>query len=277
MENFAQKMRKDIYSRYVEPSGEIRQGLSERDVVNLLRTSELMDNTTYRTLMEILFAIDPDEKWERFCIGYLYPDYAWQKRLCKSGKTNIGSQHEHNLKPPEVFFKIYRLITFHEMIFGDIVRNLKERGMVGVAKGKAEFGPRALGNRSLLADPSILNMKDKVNKVKGREEFRPFAPMILKEDVDIYFESGIPSPFMNTIRKAKPVTIKKYPSIVHLDGTSRLQEVTEEPYRTLLAEWKKETGCPMLLNTSLNVKGEPIVNTEIDAKNFQSKTGVKVL
>jgi len=159
----------------------------------------------------------------------------------------------------------------------DIVRNLKERGMVGVAKGKAEFGPRALGNRSLLADPSILNMKDKVNKVKGREEFRPFAPMILKEDVDIYFESGIPSPFMNTIRKAKPVTIKKYPSIVHLDGTSRLQEVTEEPYRTLLAEWKKETGCPMLLNTSLNVKGEPIVNTEIDAKNFQSKTGVKVL
>ena len=67
MENFAQKMRKDIYSRYVEPSGEIRQGLSERDAVNLLRTSELMDNTTYRTLMEILFAIDPDEKWERFC------------------------------------------------------------------------------------------------------------------------------------------------------------------------------------------------------------------
>ena len=126
MENFAQKMHKDIYSRYVEPSGEIRQGLSERDAVNLLRTSELMDNTTYRTLMEILFAIDPDEKWERFCIGYLYPDYAWQERLCKSGKTNMGSPHEHNLKPPELFFKIHRLIAFHEMIFGDIVRNLGE-------------------------------------------------------------------------------------------------------------------------------------------------------
>ena len=82
---------------------------------------------------------------------------------------------------------------------------------------------------------------------------------------------------MNTIRKAKSETIEKYPSIVHLDGTSRLQEVTEEPHRTLLQEWKKETGCPMLLNTSLNVKGEPIVNTEEDAKNFENRTGVKVL
>ena len=159
----------------------------------------------------------------------------------------------------------------------EIIQELKQNHMVGVAKGRAEFGPRALGNRSLLADPSLLDIKDRVNKVKGREEFRPFAPMILKEDADIYFESGIPSPFMNTIRKAKPETIEKYPGIVHIDGTSRLQEIAEEPHRTLLQEWKKETGCPMLLNTSLNVKGEPIVNTEEDAKNFQSKTGVKVL
>ena len=159
----------------------------------------------------------------------------------------------------------------------EIVQELKQNHMVGVAKGRAEFGPRALGNRSFLADPSLLDMKDRINQVKGREEFRPFAPMILKEDADTYFESGISSPFMNTIRKAKPETIEKYPSIVHLDGTSRLQEVTEEPHRTLLQEWKKETGCPMLLNTSLNVKGEPIVNTEEDAKNFENRTGVKVL
>ena len=158
----------------------------------------------------------------------------------------------------------------------EIIKELKERGIVGVAKGRAEFGPRALGNRSLLADPSIFNMKHRVNLVKGREEFRPFAPMILKEDADLFFEEGISSPFMNTIRKAKLITLKKYPSIVHLDGTSRLQEVTEEPHRTLLQEWKKETGCPMLLNTSLNVKGEPIVNTEVDARNFEKKTGVRV-
>ena len=159
----------------------------------------------------------------------------------------------------------------------EIIQELKRNCMVGVAKGRAEFGPRALGNRSFLADPSLLDIKDRVNKVKGREEFRPFAPMILKEDADTYFESGIPSPFMNTIRKAKSETIEKYPGIVHIDGTSRLQEITEEPHRTLLQEWKKETGCPMLLNTSLNVKGEPIVNTEEDANKFQLKTGVKVL
>ena len=158
----------------------------------------------------------------------------------------------------------------------EIIQELKQNHMVGVAKGRAEFGPRALGNRSLLADPSLLDMKDRINRVKGREEFRPFAPMILKEDADKYFENGISSPFMNTIRKAKTETIEKYPSIVHLDGTSRLQEVTEEPQKTLLQEWKKETGCPMLLNTSLNVKGEPIVNTEVDAINFEKKTGVRV-
>ena len=159
----------------------------------------------------------------------------------------------------------------------EIIQELKRNCMVGVAKGRAEFGPRALGNRSFLADPSLLDIKDRVNKVKGREEFRPFAPMILKEDADTYFESGIPSPFMNTIRKAKPETIEKYPGIVHLDGTSRLQEITEEPHRTLLQEWKKETGCPMLLNTSLNVKGQPIINNETEAKQFETKTGVKVL
>ena len=159
----------------------------------------------------------------------------------------------------------------------EIIQELKRNCMVGVAKGRAEFGPRALGNRSFLADPSLLDIKDRVNKVKGREEFRPFAPMILKEDADTYFESGIPSPFMNTIRKAKQETIEKYPGIVHLDGTSRLQEITEEPHRTLLQEWKKETGCPMLLNTSLNIKGEPIVNTEEDARRFQNNNNITVL
>ena len=159
----------------------------------------------------------------------------------------------------------------------EIIQELKRNCMVGVANGRAEFGPRALGNRSFLADPSLLDIKDRVNKVKGREEFRPFAPMILKEDADTYFESGIPSPFMNTIRKAKQETIEKYPGIVHLDGTSRLQEITEEPHRTLLQEWKKETGCPMLLNTSLNIKGQPIINNKTEAKQFETKTGVKVL
>ena len=154
----------------------------------------------------------------------------------------------------------------------EIIKELKETGWVGVANGKAEFGPRALGNRSLLADPRVPEIKEKLNKYKGREEFRPVAPMILKEDVSEYFHDGMPSPFMNTVRQAKIGG-----SWVHLDGTSRIQEVTDEPHRTLLEEWKKETGSSILLNTSLNVKGEPIVNTEGDAKNFENKTGIMVL
>jgi carbamoyltransferase len=189
------------------------------------------------------------------------------------GGSAIGCALDHKIKAnPYLGYEISGKYPVTK-----IVKELKETGIVGVAKGKAEFGPRALGNRSFLADPSLLDMKDRVNMVKGREKFRPFAPMILKEDVNSYFEEGIPSPFMNTIRKAKNETKEKYPSIIHLDGTSRVQEVSEEPHRTLLEEWKKETGCSMLLNTSLNVKGEPIVNTEKDAKIFELKTGVKVL
>tara|TARA_B100001029_G_C15064017_1_gene461739 strand:- start:20824 stop:22206 length:1383 start_codon:yes stop_codon:yes gene_type:complete len=168
----------------------------------------------------------------------------------------------------------------------EIIKELKENGVVGVANGKAEFGPRALGNRSLLSDPwkypkrtghVEVDVKKMVNEIKGREEFRPFAPMILKENVNRFFRDGISSPFMNGVREACHEIHDHYPSIMHIDGTSRIQEVTEEPHKTLLEEWEKETGCPMLLNTSLNIKGEPIINNKAEAKNFEVKTGVKVL
>ena len=189
------------------------------------------------------------------------------------GGSAIGCALDHKIEPnPYLGYEIAG-----EYPVTEIIKELKENHMVGVAKGRAEFGPRALGNRSLFADPSILDMKNKVNKVKGREKFRPFAPMILKEDVNTFFEKGISSPYMNTVRNATHQTQQLYPSIVHLDGTSRIQEVTEDPHRTLLEEWKKETGCPMLLNTSLNIKGEPIVNNEKDVKKFEIKTDVKVL
>ena len=159
----------------------------------------------------------------------------------------------------------------------EIVKSLKKHKIVGVAKGKAEFGPRALGNRSLLADPSILDIKDRVNKIKGREEFRPFAPMILKEDVDTYFNGGLYSPYMSSVKLATHQTQKLYPGIVHVDGTSRVQIVEKGVHRKLLETWKEKTKCPMLLNTSLNIKGQPIVNDEVDVVEFEKTTGVKVL
>lgn len=161
------------------------------------------------------------------------------------------------------------------------LEQLETVGMVGVANGRAEFGPRALGNRSLLADPRGQDMKDLVNTVKRRQEFRPFAPVIMEDYVHREFKmpSGCnSSPFMQYIAKTKKPEL--YPAITHLDGTARVQTVTrvQHPglYR-LLEKWYNKTGCPMLLNTSLNIKGEPMVDTEKDAERWIEKYNVKVV
>tara|TARA_B110000858_G_C17784521_1_gene466476 strand:+ start:342 stop:1784 length:1443 start_codon:yes stop_codon:yes gene_type:complete len=159
-----------------------------------------------------------------------------------------------------------------------LLNELLTNHMVGVANGRAEFGPRALGNRSLLADPRGQEMKDLVNSIKKRQEFRPFAPVILESDVHKYFDvpRGFKSPYMQYVVKCRDT--KSYPAIVHEDGTSRVQTVSKEDHRglyNLLTKWKEETGCPMLLNTSLNIKGQPIVNTSKDADRFANKYNVK--
>lgn len=151
-----------------------------------------------------------------------------------------------------------------------IVKLLREGRPVGVINGRAEFGPRALGNRSILADPRNQNMKEIVNNIKGREQFRPFAPCILKEYSKDYFELNqhICYDFMQyTVRCRKP---KLIPSTVHVDGSSRVQTVDQNNnflYK-ILKEWNRQTKCPVLLNTSLNIKGKPIVNSYNDVKEF---------
>lgn len=152
--------------------------------------------------------------------------------------------------------------------------------IVGVASGRAEFGPRALGNRSLLADPRGKEIKDKVNDIKRRQKFRPFAPVILEEHVHNYFMMPLNwhnSRYMQVVAKCK--NPERFPAIVHADGTSRVQTVPKDGsgIRLLLEEWYKKTGCPMLLNTSLNIRGEPMVNTRADADRFELTYNVKVL
>ena len=153
--------------------------------------------------------------------------------------------------------------------------------IVGVASGRAEFGPRALGNRSLLADPRGPEIKDKVNEIKRRQQFRPFAPVIMEEYVDQYFymPKGFPtSPYMQTTATCKKPS--EFPAIIHQDGTSRVQTVSKDcgsGIRELLEKWFVLTGCPMLLNTSLNIRGEPMVNDRADADRFEKLYGVQVL
>ena len=155
----------------------------------------------------------------------------------------------------------------------DVVKELLKNQLCGVANGRAEFGPRALGNRSLLGDPRY-DIKDTVNKIKQREMFRPFAPAILEEYADDYFD-GPMNRYMQFVANAK----HDYNSVTHVDGTARVQLVEKDNVsilRPILEEWYEQTGCPMLLNTSLNIKGQPIVNTWEDAKEFERKYNVPV-
>jgi carbamoyltransferase len=161
----------------------------------------------------------------------------------------------------------------------EIVEYITQNKICGLARGRAEFGPRALGNRSLLADPRGEDIKDKVNAIKQRQEFRPFAPAILEELTDMYFDmprGWNTSRYMQVVARCRHPQL--YPAIIHRDGTSRVQTVPNDgsPFRKLLESWYAKTGCPMLLNTSLNIKGQPMVNDHTDARNFERHYGVKV-
>jgi len=152
--------------------------------------------------------------------------------------------------------------------------------IVGVASGRAEFGPRALGNRSLLADPRGNEIKDKVNEIKRRQKFRPFAPVILEELADMYFDmpnGWSNNRYMQSVARCRHPEL--FPAIVHADGTSRVQTVPKDGsgIRELLEKWYVMTECPMLLNTSLNIRGEPMVNDRSDADRFEKLYGIKVL
>jgi carbamoyltransferase len=160
------------------------------------------------------------------------------------------------------------------------LESLGKGDIFGIANGKAEFGPRALGNRSLFADARGTEIKDKVNAIKRRQEFRPFAPIVLEEHARDWFDMPggiINSPYMSFVCKClKPDVI---PAVVHADGTSRVQTVNQYQHPDLyhaMRQWHAKTGCPVVLNTSLNIKGQPIVNTEQEALEFAKHYKVKV-
>ena len=157
-----------------------------------------------------------------------------------------------------------------------LLKQLQTNKITAVASGRAEFGPRALGNRSILADPRGDGVKDRVNQIKQREAFRPFAPAILEEHASRYFD-GQTGPYMQYTSYCK--FHKSFPAIVHYDNTSRVQTVSKDDntgLRRLLERWYEVTECPMLLNTSLNIKGEPLVNAKIDAERWTKQYGVEV-
>jgi len=160
----------------------------------------------------------------------------------------------------------------------EIVDYLLQHRVCGVARGRAEIGPRALGNRSLLADPRDPKIRVLINQIKQREQFRPFSPSILAEFANQYFKMPLEStPYMQFIAPIREY--ESYSAVSHLDHTSRVQTVTHmnnPKYRNLLEQWYKRTGCPMLLNTSLNIRGEPMLNDHTDRVRWENLYGVKI-
>ena len=258
-------------------------------------------------------AVDIASSAQALCENLIYnvmrraKDFGWSTNLCYMGGVALNCLANRNLG--EYFEKIWIMpnpgdagsslgaaalayggrIEFKNAFLGAdisgpypvnaVLDSLLGDKITGVASGRAEFGPRALGNRSLLADPRGPDIKDRVNAIKRRQEFRPFAPIILEEHVDDYFRMPrgfIDTRYMQAIGDCLHPDL--FPAIVHRDGTSRIQTVPKDGsgIRELLEKWYVVTGCPMLLNTSLNIKGEPMVNDRKDADRFENLYNVRV-
>jgi carbamoyltransferase len=215
------------------------------------------------------------------CAYYGYLEILKQRRSFVMEHSYVGKRYtDREAEDATSKFLIRSQITSRrsEDICRDTAKLLAEQQVIGWFQGGSEFGPRALGNRSLLADPRKAEMKDILNRrVKHRQAFRPFAPIVLAERAKDVFEGEEDSPFMLIAKRVRPEWRDRIRAIVHVDGTARVQTVREQTnpmlYR-LLREFEALTGVPVLVNTSFNVKGEPIVETPRDAVVCFLTTGI---
>ena len=210
-------------------------------------------------------------------------------------QDNPGEQRKPRFQTPYLGSEMSELTLKNLQRFGNLSKTrhlpgtvheaaaalLAEGKLMGWVQGRAEFGPRALGNRSILADPRHPDMKNKINdRVKFREEFRPFAPSILHEYGDEYFENYQETPYMERTLCFKEAVRDKVPAVVHANSTGRLQTVKEEwnpAYYRLIKEFHRLTGVPIVLNTSFNVMGKPIIHSVEDAVSVFFTSGLDVL
>ena len=253
----------------------ITGGVGQNSVLN----GKILNNTKFNNLYVPSAAHDAGTS-----IGsslYLYNYILGKKRKKSINTASFGYKSSHD-EILEVLIKNkikYELLN-DENLFNEVTDMLIEGAVVGWFQGRAEFGPRALGNRSILVDPRRNDVKDLLNKkIKRRESFRPFAPSILKEKVFDYFNVNAEVPFMEMVLKINPEKTHEIPAVTHVDGTGRLQSVdhiSSPRYHKLISRFFDKTGVPILLNTSFN-ENEPIVNKPEDALNCFLRTKMDVL
>ena len=216
------------------------------------------------------------------CAQYLYYIYHKNPRIIEKNPAKVISENVYvgTIYSDEEIreFLDSKNIQYQQLQHDELLQTtaklIADGNIVGWYQGKMEWGPRALGSRSILADPRKAEMKDILNeKIKHRESFRPFAPSILEEHVSEYFDIDRPSPYMLFVAPVKKPDL--IPAVTHVDGTGRLQTVNRDAnplYYDLINEFYKITGVPVIINTSMNVMGEPIVNTPEQAYSMIVKT-----
>ena len=204
---------------------------------------------------------------------YMHAEYVLNQNI---HMPNVYAGKEHDVDP-SIFDKLNYKQKSVDEICVEVARAISEGAIVGWYQNKSESGNRALGNRSILADPRNPNIKNIINnRIKQREDFRPFAPSVLVEHYQEYFDTNQPSPYMSRI---VPVISDKIPGVTHVDGTARIQTVAKtfnERFYNVINEFYKLTGIPMLLNTSFNCQ-EPIVETPKQAIHTFINTDLDVL
>ena len=208
-------------------------------------------------------------------LAYKYFDNVWIMPNPSDAGSAIGCVLAHRKQHMEMTHAYLGYNIEGDYPVEEAIKSLLDKAICAVASGRAEFGPRAFGNRSLFADPRSHDIKRRVNDIKQRQQFRPFAPAVLSEHYSEQFDGPANSYMQFTARCKHP---DLYPAIVHKDGTSRVQVVYPDGsgIRRLLEAWFEATGCPMLLNTSLNIKGQPMINDLTDAEKFSIMYDIKV-
>ena len=211
------------------------------------------------------------------CINYLINNNKFKERINKN--PFIGPYFHENQILEDIKGKRYYKFLSKETLVRNIAKKLNEGKVIGWFQGSMEFGARALGNRSILADPTKIEMKDRINRlVKKREEFRPFAPMVIKDKQHVFFDVTDDVPYMNQIVQVKPEFKDKLPSITHVDGSARIQTIYKHMLvYDLLLEFEKCSGYPILLNTSFNIKDKTMVLTPKDAIHTFFNTDIDLL
>lgn len=264
-----------------------KRGLSDNLIIgggcglNSVCNGKLVEATPFKRVHVPCAPADDGNAVGAAALAY-YKDHPASSKISNIRSPYLGSTISKDaLGRLKRFSKFAKHPSSGKDIFTATARMLAEGKVIGWMQGKAEFGPRALGNRSIIADPRNPRIKDIINgKVKFREEFRPFAPSILHEYGPEYFENYQETLYMERALVFRPECRHKVPGVVHVDGTGRLQTVKKEyneRYHQLITAFHTLTGVPIILNTSFNVMGKPIIHTVEDAVATFCTTGLDAL